>query len=525
MNDARVSIFVYAAPMTTSHLDSPRLIADLGVGITAHASLATGVAAFLTARPTRIVLGHASGSLDEPIDLPRINALDLALPSKDYAFVRDREGTVWSVPLTDPLRVREVARDIQALCARPAGESALAISEHGKLYNLSLSRGEVGVRPIDVPGRTRAVDVSEGSTHLLAEGDGGGQLRIYAGTAIDRGPIARVTLPEEAAGFENVRSGGTSCVTYKRGESALCLVTREGSHAHARMVDIEAPIADVAVTPSSIVVAFADGRLALYDAATVASTDERRAIPTNVKALGCKGRPRFVFALTTKGSTSIWVGTTTGEVVVSSLVERDVKPEVSQDQPHASLSTPAVDSNREELDAARAALEAKSRELQLRTDERDRVALEVANAVAREAAQEARLRDVEAAHAARMGTIEAAHEARMAQRDDAHRAQLREVEAAHEALLAVRDARVSECEAKLATEIAAHADCRTALERAHADLEQMKTSLERVKADLLRERKEYAESRAKRIENALPERALNALDVVASILGSSRRDS
>jgi hypothetical protein len=192
-----------------------------------------------------------------------------------------------------------------------------------------------------------------------------------------------VTLPEKAAEFDQVRGGRAFCVVYKRGGASFCLVTRDGSRAEASLVALEGPVADVAVTEASVVVAFAGGKLALYDLASLAAPGEGPKEPMSTVPAGGKGRPRVLLATTTKGATSIWVGTAEGEVMRAALVEVAAAPEPPAAEPAAPVAQAAsseeLEALRKEVASLREALDARALELASAKGELDARAVELAS--------------------------------------------------------------------------------------------------------------------------------------------------
>ncbi|MDC3956845.1 hypothetical protein [Polyangium jinanense] len=526
--------------MSTSHLESPRKILDLGAGTTASAWLGTtGLVAFLTSRPARIAVTPVTATSGDAIDLPRITAQEVALLSKDVALVRDKEGTVWSVPLGDPYRVREIVRDMRTLLPRPSGEGALAISDEGRVLSLSLGRGEVGARPVEVPGRVRAGDAGDGVTYLLAEGEQGGQLRVYPGTAPERGPSARVTLPAGAAEFDQVRGGRVYCVVWKRGGAGICVVTRDGERAEASLVTLEAPIADAVVTDTSVVVAFANGKIALYDAASLSAPSEGPKAPVSTTAAGGKGRPRVLLATTTKGATSIWIGTAEGEVMRAAVVEVAAAPE----PPVAELAAPVVqgpskeevEALRKEVEALRGALDARVGELaSVRGELSERVG-ELASVKRELDARVGELASVRGELDARVGELASVRgelDARVGELAsvrgelDARVGELASVrgelsERVGE-LASVRgelDARVGEV-ASVKRELGERVDELASVKR---ELEVSRGDLARSLEDLREERAKLERSLGKRIDGVLPDRVRSGLDFVVSLVENRRR--
>ena len=497
--------------MATSHLDSPRKILDLGAGTTSATWLGgPGLVAFLTAKPARLAVAPVAATSGDAIDLPRINAQEVALLSKDVALVRDKEGTVWSVPIADPYRVREVVRDMRTLLGRPSGEGALAISDEGKVLAFSLGRGEVGARPVEISGRTRAGDAADGVTYLLAEGDLGGQLRVYPGTAPERAPIARVTLPVEAAEFDLVRGGRAFCVVYKRGGASLCLVTRDGSRAEASLVTLEAPIADVAVTEASVVVAFTSGKLALYDVASLGASSEGPKVPVGTVAAGGKGRPRVLLATTTKGATSIWIGTAEGEVMRAALVEVAAVPEKPAAEPVAPVvvaSNEEVEALRREVASLKGALDGKVRELESVRGELDGKARAFETVTGELGGKARELEVVKGELDGKVRELAAVKG---------------ELDVTARELAAVRgelDGTVRELEV-VRGELGGK---ERAFENEKREADNARRELARALDDLREERARFERSLGKRIDGVLPERVRGGVDFVVSLVENRRR--
>ncbi|MDI3290857.1 hypothetical protein [Polyangium sp. 15x6] len=541
--------------MSTSHLESPRKILELGTGTTASAWLgSSGLVAFLTSRPARIAVTPVTATSGEAIDLPRITAQEVALLSKDVALVRDKEGTVWSVPLGDPYRVREIVRDMRTLLPRPSGEGAFAISDEGKVLTLSLGRGEVGARPVEVPGRVRAGDAGDGVTYLLAEGEQGGQLRVYPGTTPERGPSARVTLPAEAAEFDQVRGGRVYCAVFKRGGTGLCLVIRDGARAEASLVTLEAPIADAVVTETSVVVAFANGKLALYDAASLATPSEGPRAPVSTTAAGGKGRPRVLLATTTKGATSIWIGTAEGEVLRAAVVEAAAAPEPPAAEPAAPVvqgpSTEEVEALRKEVASLRGALAEKGRDVEtVKTllDERHREVETVKTLLGerdREVATVKTLLDEKGREVDGLKVLldEKGREVdglkslldEKGREVDGLKSLLDEKGREVDGLKSLLDEKGREVDGRLKSlldEKGREVDGLKALldekgrelERVQGGLETSKRDLARALEDLREERAKYEQSLGKRLDGVLPERVRSGVDFVVSLVENRRR--
>jgi hypothetical protein len=71
-----------------------------------------------------------------------------------------------------------------------------------------------------------------------------------------------------------------------------------------------------------LIAVFGDGRAALYDSdAITAAGDGGSMTPKHTTSLGVHGKPEAL-VLTGKGGSTLWVGSSTGEVVSASLVKK-----------------------------------------------------------------------------------------------------------------------------------------------------------------------------------------------------------
>jgi hypothetical protein len=76
------------------------------------------------------------------------------------------------------------------------------------------------------------------------------------------------------------------------------------------------------VIETSFLVTFGDGRVALYDSDAIAAAGEGAAIaPKHIAPLGGRGKPEALL-VTSKGGATLWVGTSTGEVLSASVVKK-----------------------------------------------------------------------------------------------------------------------------------------------------------------------------------------------------------
>lgn len=307
-------------------LSAPRKILDLKADVRATAFLANpGLVAMVSNDPVRLAIQPTSGSGGKVTNTSLASAEQVALLSRDVAVVRSSDDSVWSlVDLVHTPKVEQVGRDVRALCMRPAGETALAIGWDGSATQLSFTKDEVVSRQFALRGTIRACDLTETETFALVDGADGGQLRVHPGATPEPGAELRCNLPQEAAAFDRVRAGARLAVVYKPGVATVCLITGGPNRLAAKLVQLHDKPVDVGVIETSLVAIFADGRVALYDADTIAAASDSGSIEARqLTPLGSSGDPRALL-LTSKGGATLWVGTSAGEMVSMSLVRKSV---------------------------------------------------------------------------------------------------------------------------------------------------------------------------------------------------------
>jgi hypothetical protein len=310
-------------PMPFKTLSSPRRITDLAAEVRACSALTqANLVAMLATDPVRVAIQPLGGQTGKIINLSLGTAEQIALLSKDAAVVRSGDDAVWAVvDLAHRPKLDQVARDVRVLCARPTGESALALGWDGTATAFTMSRNEVNARQFPLRGSVRACDVGATDTFVVVDVPGGGELRVHPGSTPEPGAAARASLPQEAAKLDRVRGGKKLSVVYRSGQPRLCVVTQDGGKLAAKMMTIDAPPICADVADTSLFVAFADGRVALYNSDAIAQAGESPATATSTLSLGSRGEPRAI-ALTAKASPSMWLGTSTGEVLEVSVVRK-----------------------------------------------------------------------------------------------------------------------------------------------------------------------------------------------------------
>jgi hypothetical protein len=456
--------------MVLQGIETPRKVNDVGAGVVSGALLlGQGLAALLTSKPARIGLQPFDGSKGSSVDISVEAAKDLALLSRDTAVVLAEGGALFGiVDLQGAAKPRPIARDVRALYARAGGEMALAIGDDGKGMALTQGRSEVGVRAFPLKGALYACDIGDQATYVIVDGEGGRVLRVHPGATPELGASARVALPEGAQSLDRLRGGPALCVAYKRGDDRVCVV-QGSTKLEAKMVSLEAKVADAAVLDGSLLVAFIDGRLALYDRDAIEGAGDAPLTATALTPLGAQGRPRVLLAGTSKASTALWIGTTAGEVLRIAMTRQQEavsQPRAPQAPPKAVETQPAVE-----------APPARDYAAELATRERELEELR------------AEMTQMKAAHEAQIK----AHEAQTEAQTKAHEAQTEAQIKAHEAQT---EARTKAHEAQTEAQTKAHEAQTKAYEAQTKAYEQMRSEVDHLMADLTRERE--------RIEKVFP---------------------
>jgi hypothetical protein len=461
--------------MVLQGFETPRKVNDLGAAVAAGALLlGQGLVGMLTTKPARIALQPIDGSGGAIIDIPAIEARDFALLSKDTAVVLGGGGALFALQdLQSAVKPRPIAREVRALSSRPFGESAFAIGDEGKAMALTLSRNEVGVRTFSMRGALYACDIGEHVTYAIVDDERGRQLRVHSGATPEVGTSVRVTLPEGAAGLDRVRGSQNLSAVFKRGDERVCVV-QGSAKPQAKMIRLDAKPADVAVLDGCLLVAFLDGRLALYDRDAIEGAGDSPLSATAVTPLGAQGRPRVIVAASGKASASLWVGTTAGEVFRAGLTmtAEAVSQPRAQPPPPARNEAPQAPDRAEELLARERELE------ELRTEMAQLKASQAAELDALRAEKNEALEELRANHRKALEEHDAAHRKALEEHDAAHRKALEEHETAHRKAIEEHDAAHSK----------ALQDIRKQLEAQTKVTEQMRSEIEQLVAARAEER-------------------------------------
>lgn len=394
--------------MTFASLPAPRKLSTLDAAVSGGAFLVNpGLVAMLTTGPVRLAMLPMAGGPAVVSELSLGSGSEIALLSRNVAVVRSADETVWAVlDLTSTPRVREVARDVRSLRMRPSGDSALALGADGGVTALLLNRDEVGARAFRLRTAVRACDVGESETYAVVDGEIGVEFRVHPGSTPESSASARIPLPVDAVGLDRLRGSRDLSVLYKRGSSTLCVITCAAGKLDAKIIRIEAAPFDIAVLEGSLFVAFADGRVALYVPDAIARAGDAELTAKSILTFAAAGKPRVLLA-TSKGSPSLWIGTSTGEVLGLTLTR-----EAPREAPKTAPPAP-VEPRKDERAAALV--------------EMDRLKDELAAAAAARAEVEVKLEAAGAAHQAELDRIGAAHQAELDRIGAAHRIEMDEI--------------------------------------------------------------------------------------------------
>ena len=303
---------------------APRKLSDVQAELRAAAFINTpGMVAMLSHTPVRIATFAFGGAAGKVTNVSLDGADAVALLNRDIAVVRGSDDSVWALlDITHTPKMDQVGRDVRALAFRPGGETALALGWDGSASELRISRHEVEARQFSLRGALRAIDVGETENYAVADGTDGGQLRVHPGATPEPGASLRCNLPREVASFDHVRGGPRLVAVWKPGNRTVCLATGGPNRLVAKLVELDDAPTALGVLETSLLVAFADGRVSLYDSDAIAAAGEGAPIAArHTISLGTRGKPEAM-VLTSKGGATLWVGTSSGEVLSASVVKK-----------------------------------------------------------------------------------------------------------------------------------------------------------------------------------------------------------
>jgi hypothetical protein len=304
--------------MPYKSLSAPRRVESLDAEICGVAALdGAGLVAMVSSSPARCGFVPITSGTNKVINLSLDRGDEVAFLSRDVALVRS-DNDLWAVlDIHHRAKFERVATNVRALCGRTTGERAFALTWEGQAHEVTMSGHEVSSREFALRGTVRLADLGPSDTFVVVEVPGGLEFRMHPGATPEPGANGRAPLPSEAKKLDRLKGGMALSVLYKRGSNECCLVSQAGGRLQARMFDAGKGIACAATSETSLVVAYDDGRVALFTNDALQS-GEFSVQPTHSLSLGSRGEPNAMF-ITSKGSANVWVGTTNGEVMRISL--------------------------------------------------------------------------------------------------------------------------------------------------------------------------------------------------------------
>jgi hypothetical protein len=309
--------------MPYKSLSAPRRVESLDAEVCGAAAFdGAGLVAMVASSPARCAFVPIASGTNKVINLSLDRGDDIAFLSRDIAVVRS-DGDLWAVlDIHHRAKFERVATNVRSLCGRPSGERALALTWEGHAYETTVSGYEVSARQFALRGTVKLADVGQTDTFVVVEVPGGGlELRMHPGATPEPGANGRAPLPSEASKLDRLKGGMALSVLYKRGSSEACIVSQTGGRLQAKMINVGSPIACAATSETSLVVAFEDGRAALFTGDTLKDGSDSTLTPTHSLSLGARGEPTTML-ITSKGSANVWVGTSSGEIIRTSLPRR-----------------------------------------------------------------------------------------------------------------------------------------------------------------------------------------------------------
>ncbi len=305
--------------MPYKNVSQPKQVATLDGEVTGgsfHRKL--GSVAFVAKNPTQVAVIGGSGSPSKVIGVGLDDVSDIALLSRDMAVVRDGNAVWGLVDLAHKAKIDQVSTDVK-LIVGPQGDTALALKWDGTAEALTPGRSEVTVRSFALRGDHLAADVNEAECFVVVEG-GDGEFRIHPGPTPEQGSTTKTALPPGCKDFDRMKSARFMSVLYSRGSSTVCAVRRAGNRLEPKMLRLGIPMTEMAVAETTIVALARDGRVVLYDADAIDQATGATIEPRAEKHLGCRGEPRLVVV----AGGNIFVGTSAGEVVMATLVRKQI---------------------------------------------------------------------------------------------------------------------------------------------------------------------------------------------------------
>lgn len=304
--------------MPYKSLSGPRRVESLDAEICGAAAFdGAGLVAMVSSSPARCGFVPVATGTNKVINLSLDRGDEIAFLSRDVALVRS-DNDLWAVlDIHHRAKFERVATNVRALCGRSSGERALALTWEGHAYEATMAGYEVAARQFALRGTVKLADLGANDSFVVVEVPGGLEFRMHPGATPEPGANGRSPLPSEANKLDRLKGGMALSVLYKRGSSECCIVPQAGGRLQARMIDVGGPIACAATSETSLVVAYEDGRAALFTNDAL-KTGDFSVQATHSLSLGARGEPTTMY-ITSKGSANVWVGTSSGEVIRVSL--------------------------------------------------------------------------------------------------------------------------------------------------------------------------------------------------------------
>jgi len=307
--------------MPYKSLSAPRRVESLDAEVCGAAAFdGIGLVAMVSSSPARCGFVPISSGTNKVINLSLDRGDDVAFLSRDVALVRS-DSDLWAVlDIHHRAKFERIATNVRAFSGCPGGERPLGLTLEGNAYEGTMSGHEATARHFALRGNVKLADVGSTDTFVVVEVPGGLELRMHPGATPEPGANGRASLPSDANKLDRLKGGVALSVLYKKGTSEACIVSQTGGRLQAKMIDVGGPIACAATAETSLVVAFDDGRAALFTGDTLKAA-EYSVTPTHSLSLGARGEPSALL-VTTKGSAVVWVGTSSGEIIRVSLPRR-----------------------------------------------------------------------------------------------------------------------------------------------------------------------------------------------------------
>lgn len=305
--------------MPFKSISAPRKASSVDAELTAAAALTSpSLVVMVSTDPVRLAVQPSTGT-SKIVNASLSSADEVALLGRDVALVRSGDD-VWALRgLSHQPKLEQVTRDVRSLASSPSGEAALCLGWDGRGTALTLGNNEVDARSFTLRGDHRAIALGHNETWTIVESGEAGEMRIHPGLTPEPGPRDRAMLPRQARAFDRLRAGQHLGAAFKRGGQEAAIITRTQGGCSAKMVRFHDAIVDVAAIETSLFVAFEDGSVRLYDKASLAGAGESALEATFTSSSRQHGDPRTLIA----DRASLWIGTSTGEVLSASAIRKN----------------------------------------------------------------------------------------------------------------------------------------------------------------------------------------------------------